>query len=88
MSVAWSRRKPEEPEEPRHPDPPFTLSVMAGEPGEPERVFLTSRPLQPVQHAAPDGEQDDDVIEPTAVYKPWLPSTDWDNVEITVEYHD
>jgi hypothetical protein len=88
MSVAWYRRKDDEPDEPDKPSPPFTLSVIAGEPGEPERVFLTSRPLKPVPYAPPDSEQDDDVIEPKAVYKPLLPRKDWNNVDITMEHDD
>lgn len=52
-------------------------------------VWITLAPAlgDPVSYAPPE-EKQDDVIEPTTVYKPWLPSTDWDNVEITAEYHD
>ena len=83
MSVAWSRRKPEEPD---HPDHPYILAAVGVDPANPDTVAYALRPLQPAPYAPPDGKQDDDVIEPTAVYKPWLPGKYWENVEITVEY--
>jgi hypothetical protein len=84
MSVGWSRRRPEEPD---HPEHPFILAVVGIDPANPDAVSVARVALQPVRYAAPD-ELQDGVIEPTAVFKPWLPFTDWDNVEITVEYHD
>ena len=88
MSVAWSRRKPEEPEEPRHPDPPVIIAGIGIDPANPNAVAVAYRALEPVPYAGPDGEQDDDVIEPTSVFNPWVPGEYWDNVEITVKYYD
>ena len=84
MAVGWSRPKDDEP---GHPDQTRKVTGVRFEPGGWVRVTLEPEPGEPVPYAPPD-EVQDDVIEPTAVYKPWLPSTDWDNVEITVEYYD
>jgi hypothetical protein len=83
MSVAWSRRKRDEPEEPAHP---FIIAGIGIDPANPGTVAYALRALEPVPYAPPDGKQDDDVIEPTAVFNPWLPGKYWDNVEITVEH--
>lgn len=35
-------------------------------------------------------QEEEEVIEPTAIYppmKPWIPKIDWDNVRIIVENH-
>ncbi len=82
MSVGWSRRRRDEPD---HPEHPFILAVVGIDPANPDAVAVARVALQPVPYAPPDDEQDG-VIEPTAVFKPWLPYTDWDNVEITVEH--
>jgi hypothetical protein len=85
MSVGWSRRRGEKPD---HPEHPVIVAGVGIDPANPGVIAYGYLPLQPVPYAPPDGEQDDDVIEPTAVFNPWLPSTDWNNVEITVEYYD
>jgi len=84
MSVAWSRRRPEKPDEPGHPDHPFILAVVPGEPGEPERVTLAYRAVKLVPFAPPD-ELKDDVIEPTALFKPLI-LDNGDSLTITTEY--
>jgi len=84
MSVAWSNRRDDEPD---HHDQPFIVAAVGIDPANPDAVSLARVPLQPVPYAAPS-ELQDDVIEPTAVFKPWLKYTDWDNVEIKVEYRD
>jgi hypothetical protein len=81
MSVAWSRRKPEE------PDPPVIVTVAGIDPANPDATVVSYREVQPSPFAPPD-ELQNDVIEPTAVFKPWLPGKYWDGVEITVEYYD
>ena len=84
MAVGWSRPRDDEPGHPDHADKPTVIAFDF----DPATGLATARIARgPVSHPAPDDVQDD-VIEPTAVFKPWLPSTDWDNVEITVEYYD
>ena len=76
--------------EPTTPNPPSTLFIavdVSVDPTAPSGVATARIPMEPVPYSEPDGLQDG-VIEPTAVFKPWLRSTDWDNVEITVEYYD
>jgi hypothetical protein len=82
MAVSWFRRNDEEPD---HPDHPYIVAAVGVDPEDPSAVAYAYRELQPVPYAAPD-ELQDDVIEPTAVYKPWLPGRFWDNVTITVEH--
>lgn len=78
--LSWSNRRDDE-----EPDHPYIVAAVGFDPANPTGVSLARVALQPVPYAPPD-ELQDDVIEPTAVFKPWLPYTDWDNVEITVEH--
>jgi hypothetical protein len=83
MSVAWSRRKPEEPDLPDHP---VIVADVGVDPANPDAIAIAYRALQPTSYAPPDDKQDDDVIEPTAVFKPWIPGKYWDDCIITVEH--
>lgn len=83
MSVAWSTPRDDEPARTTH----RKVTGIRIEPDGTVRANLEPVLGDPAPHAEPD-ELQDDVIEPTAVYKPWLPSTDWNNVEITVKYYD
>jgi hypothetical protein len=81
--LSWSPRRHEKP---GHPEQPFILASVGIDPANPDAVVFAYRELQPVPYAAPE-ELHDDVIEPTAVFRPWPPYTDWDNIEVTVEYY-
>jgi hypothetical protein len=83
--LSWS--SPRKDDEPDYPEHIFIAVDVSADPTSPPGVSLARVALEPVPYEAPD-ELQDDVIEPTAVFKPWLPYTDWDNVEITVRYHD
>lgn len=99
MAVSWSRHVhnrrgidytcwgcPDraEPTAPATPSTLFIAADMSVDPGSPTGIAVASRPMEPVPYAEPD-ELQDDVIEPTAVFKP---GTDWANIEITVTYYD
>ena len=83
---SWCNRRDDD--EPDHPDHPYIVAAVGVDPANPGTVAYALRALQPAPYAPPDGKQDDDVIEPTAVFKPWLPGKYWDGVEITVTYYD
>lgn len=84
--LSWSNRRDDE--EPDHPEHPYIVAAVGIDPAGPGIVAIARRALQPVPYAPSEDEQDDDVIEPTAIFKPWLLGRDWKNVEITVEYYD
>ena len=75
MSVGWSRRKREEPD---HPDQPVIVTVVGLDFDSATGLTRVRVAGDRIPYARPDGEQEDDVIEPTAVFKPWLPYTAWD----------
>jgi hypothetical protein len=79
--LSWSSRRDDEPD---HPDQPYIVAVVGIDPANPSAVSVARVALHPVPYARPD-ELQDDVIEPTAVFKPWLPYTDWDKCIIDVE---
>jgi hypothetical protein len=85
MAVSWST--PRDDDEPTTPTTHRKVVGMGVDAANPYNVAYAYGAMEPVPYAPPDKLQYD-VIEPTAVYKPWLPSTDWANVEITVEYYD
>ena len=82
MAVGWSRPRDGEPD---HPDQPYIVAAVAVDGASPTGYAVATVPLEPVPYAPPDGLQDDDVIEPTQVFKPWISSADWRNVTITYE---
>jgi hypothetical protein len=76
MAVGWSRRRDDEPD---HPDQPYIVAGVGIDPGNPTVVVFRFARLEPTPYAPPDDLQDDDdVIEPTRVFKPYVPSADWD----------
>ena len=85
MSVAWSNRRNDEP---GHPEQPRKVIAVGIDPANPDAISVARVMLRPVSYAESDDEQDDDVIEPTALFKPGEPLPDWSNVEITVTYYD
>lgn len=85
MALSWSRRRDDEPD---HPEHVFIAADVSVDPTSPGSVVFPRRPMESAPFSKPDGEQDPDIIEPSAVFKPCQPLPDWSNVEITVEYHD
>jgi hypothetical protein len=67
--LGWSSRKREEPD---HPEQPFIVADVSVDPTNPGAVAVVYLPLHPVSYARPEGEQEDGVIEPTALFKPWM----------------
>ena len=82
MAVGWSRRKDDEPD---HPDHVFIAADVSVDPTVPGSVVIARVPMEPVPYAPPDGLPEPGVIEPTQVFKPWIPSADWPNVTIMYE---
>ena len=76
-----NKRKTGRAGEPGHPDQTVKVTGIRLEPG--GIVTLTlARPLgENVPYAPPEGVQDPDVIEPTAVYRPF--TDEWTNDEWT-----
>jgi hypothetical protein len=67
MSVSWSRRKREKPD---HPDHARIVTGVGIDSGTITGRVVGYRRAHPAPYAPPDGEQEDDVIEPTAVFEP------------------
>lgn len=83
MAVGWSKRR-ESDGEPATPSTPYIIADVGFDPANPDAIVFAWKALEPVPYAAPD-ELQDDVIDPTAIFKPWVPSGFWKDCVITVE---
>ena len=81
MALGWGKfwgKFPKDDDEPTARTTHRKVTGMRIEPGGAARVTLAPDLGEPTPYADPD-ELQDDVIEPTAVYKPWLPGTAWED---------
>lgn len=76
MGVSWSSPRKRRGESDL-PDHPFILAAAAIDPGSPAGMAVVFAPVVRAPYSRPDKVQDD-VIEPTAVFKPWLGGGVWD----------
>lgn len=78
MSVSWSARADDERDLPDHAGN-FPVIALGFDPAGGIVTVRLAREALPF--AAPECVQDDDVIEPTSIFKPWVPSKYWDIAE-------
>lgn len=71
--------------EPATPSTLFKVTGVGYDPASPDSLAVAYTRLKPVPYARPDGKQDD-VIEPTAVFVPYIPTGTWYNCIVDGEY--
>jgi hypothetical protein len=78
--LSWSDRPKRRAEDAGadHPDSTFILFGCEPDASDPSGVILSGRVVIPASYAPPD-RLEPDVIEPTAVFKPWIPSKEGDD---------